>query len=157
LWYANPLRLDVDDGRDLRKYIEAILVLEAKQYTSPKDFFERSRSFFTLGTRRASLQPQGQRDEVITTTAAKLCDVTAVNWNATHLQCKLDSLVQELVNIGIEDLQNEKQARIALLHWLRLAIMDAGSGPAMTIVMELLGRDIILRRLQEAQKIVNEL
>ncbi len=62
----------------------------------------------------------------------------------------MDLILGQLMLIGLDELFYQGISAGEIIHPTRLALTGLGSGPSLFVMMELLGKEICLRRLQKA-------
>ncbi|MCJ1388184.1 Glutamate--tRNA ligase mitochondrial [Xylographa bjoerkii] len=152
------------NGRTVREFLMALLRLDtSSSFATASSFVERNRSIF--GCRRCesgrarTFQGERPRQEVllIAEAARQIGDVPTDQWSAAGLKSRVASVVQDVVqkdHFNPENAESSKDAKHvnqSLLAWLRWAIVDGQKGPSMFDIIELLGRDTTLRRLEAAE------
>ena len=152
----------------MHEYVAALLSSEAIHYTSADAFFERNRHFFGLSSAELQRsQPQeaseARVDELAIATAVQdIADISADHWKVSYLKDKMATIIDEIGKKQLtamessnnESTQKSKIASNAVMRWLRWALLASRPGPAMYNTMELLGRDVTLRRLKAAKDIM---
>lgn len=132
------------------------------RYTTPGEFFNQHIYFFGPVV-RASYDVEtdslgldilsGQFDAV----NERISQVPVESWTESHLRVEINKII-----IDIDAHKNDrhyqegnssdlKRVGKGVNNYLRWAITGGLSGPGMPITMELLGRDIVLERLEEAK------
>lgn len=153
-------------GDHLRKYVAQLLQLDAQNFTSPKEFYERHQFMFcitvneiTQDTSAKSYLPR-QEDEIMASYVQELLDIPKTEWLKENLDAKITSIVEHITESKCsiisperaERLRGEKYARGCLLHWLRFAIVGGHDSPSILSLMVILGKDTCTIRLREARK-----
>lgn len=148
-------------GEALRKRIKALLRLDPQNYTTPGEFFNRHAP--SLG--QLSRPPYVPRTDVagnsFTTDQVQLISdrigkITARDWSTEKIEETMGDLACDVGgieprNLGADDVRDEaKSVGNAVGRYLRWALTGGRPGPGIRIVMIVLGRDVTLQRLQEA-------
>ena len=148
-------------GEALRKRINALLRLDSRNYTTPRDFFDRhapclceiSRPPYVPSTDVAGRSFTMSQFQTI---SDQIEQITAGDWSIAKLEETMGELALELGgvdrrNIGADDVREEAKAiGNAIGRYLRWALTGGQPGPGVRLVMIVLGRDVTLQRLQEA-------
>lgn len=139
-------------GIPVREYIERLLQLDAKSYSTPSAFHSDHIHFFT----EPAWQPYSNPDPATASTtdlqaaAETLMSVPSKEWQSSVLTAKM----KEVVAAESERLANENKAYNKLfagyMRWILLAGMH---GPSIGASMELLGRETCLARLSGAREL----
>lgn len=139
-------------GAPLQVYIERLLQLDAKSYSTPSAFYTDHVHFFTEPEWQVYTNPDPQTASTVDlrSAAEKLMSVSLEEWQASVLTAKM----KEVVAAESETLGKENKAYNKLfagyMRWVLLAGMH---GPSIGASMELLGRKTCLARLEGAGKL----
>ncbi|KAL8739170.1 MAG: hypothetical protein Q9181_000199 [Wetmoreana brouardii] len=150
-------------GDELRSLIASVLQYTAKNYTTPKAFFDNYKylfyneplPYFGLNTKLiemhatcASLWPH------LRLVNSNLRQVPHEEWTDGVINEKTQEIISE-VKFALQrdcdesDRIDEKAVYKSISSYLRLAVARGGSGPPMHTTMALLGREVSLKRLEE--------
>lgn len=156
------------DGKDLRKRINALLRIDPQNYTTPREFFDRHAPCL----RQVSRPPYVPRADVagssFTTDHVKMiCDrlgqIPADDWSIAKLEETMGELACDIGgleprNLGADDVRDEaKSIGNSIGRYLRWALTGGQPGPGIRVVMIILGQDVTLQRLREANAEVESL
>ncbi|KAI4134379.1 MAG: hypothetical protein LQ347_001580 [Umbilicaria vellea] len=140
--------------RDPRTYIADILRLDAKHYSTPREFLQRSSYFFHPVNR-------GKFDQAWKIApASAFSSIPSIGWTIPNLKKAIHDIVasgcasiQETSGMEAQGERNEsqkKEVNRAVNQYLRWAIAGGSSGPGIAETLVLLGRDVTLQRLKDA-------
>ena len=143
----------IPGGKDRKEFVAAILRADAKQFTTPESFFERSKCFFESPLKQGTRYEPAAGHLVVEVITKRLFAIPEERWNENCLREACDASVQTIVESDETSTswgdEPEKAIRGSLNHYLRGAIMASRPGPPMATTMEILGRDETLRRLEQ--------
>ena len=129
--------------------------LEARKYTFPQEFFDRNSYFFYPESRQENYQHiHWLVLEHLSEIKDTFTHIPSEDWNLVSLDQKLAELNGLLGKVGraesAEHNELRKTIKSQLQTFLRWAVSYGRSGPTITQTMEMLGRDVTLKRLQDA-------
>ncbi|MCJ1377020.1 Glutamate--tRNA ligase mitochondrial [Xylographa soralifera] len=155
---------EILNGRTLREFLISLLRLDtSSSFTTASSFVERHRSIFgyrqSEPDRARMFQTERPRHEIrlIAEAAQHIGDVPRDQWSVAALKSQIASVVQDIVRKdhfnqeNAESLKDAKYVNNSLLAWIRWAIVDGQKGPSMFDIIELLGRNTTLQRLEAAE------
>ena len=147
-------RIFIPPGRSLKEYVVSVIEADSGNYYTPSQFIERNENFFLT-----KLNPENEisftQDQMSMLHRARirLSEVPEVEWKKDKIGAQIKETISDLagehtpiakaVDHPIENIISKK-----LRPCLRSAIMGTKPGPPMSSVMEILGRDMTLSRLQ---------
>lgn len=134
----------------------------AARYTTPGEFFNQHIYFFRPVVRTSydlETNPSGLSviSDQFDTVNDRISQVSAESWTESHLRTEINKIIWDIEAHKIDHHDQEadnldlKRVGKGINIYLRWAITGGLSGPGMPITMELLGRDIVLERLEEAK------
>ena len=141
---------------ELRPRITTLLRLEIKQYTFPRDFFDRISYFFfpqsRVKTDELQIHPLiiGHLDEI----KDSFSRISSDHWNALCLAQAIEQLTEilsqrkDVDSAATNGLKRTPKAH--LQSFLRWAVSYGHPGPTIAQTMEILGRGVTLERLEDA-------
>ena len=158
-----------------QSYIHSILLVDADNYVSPRQFLTRSRFFFQAPTTieltskppalnlhkvPATIDPVVRPEQLIGVFAG-FADIE--DWDPTEMKTWVNSMIEQLAVGRTISLRGQDETHMAvrkaythLIHAaLRWAIQAGAPGPDGTETMKLLGRDETLKRLRLAGRVLN--
>lgn len=139
----------------------SLLRIDIRQYTTPLEFFLRHTFFFLpINWDRVKETPL-QPSEHIVTALDGVHDIPEESWNADNIRTVISDAARNLSETSNADQENldtagpssaktEKAVQKELNIYLRWAMMGGSPGPSIPQSMELLGRDVVLKRLERA-------
>ena len=137
---------------ELEGRIGALLKVDAINYTTPQEFFNRNSPFLCyepiLGK---DMQHDIFTDDTMSIIIEHLEAVQSTSWCETNLKAACEVLVDRISPDWESGLDQTKRCRSAVQRFLRGALMGGRPGPVMMVTMELLGRDESLRRIKAAR------
>lgn len=178
--YRSPL-----NGPELRTRVANVLKHTAKNYTTPRDFFDNYSYFFYEVPLPEFRDDSGKIYTVCREIAAYMShDLVSLfmqrvpqHWSESALKEAIVGLTEHIEKTTndlrkqggwidesgqhpFEDLEmpilNPKDAYKATQLYLRWAIARGGSGPPMHTVMEVLGEDVVIQRLRELCELLSK-
>jgi glutamyl-tRNA synthetase len=170
-------------GAPREHFVRSLLLADARNYTNPEQFINRSISFFSPPTKE-SLQktildwnwklhyvPRETNKKISPSEFLELLEVydqiPEKTWNKGELKFWTDTIIKSMLMKSIDETpeltEDEaltlsfQKAWGAFLHkYIRWATMGARSGPDGSVAMSILGREETLRRFALAKKVVLE-
>lgn len=134
---------------ELKERAATLLRLDAMNYTTPQDFFDRN--FYLFCTiERKEYNPRDDDSLLKSNIDQIVRDFAAINqeqWGDFKIKQVLEELAISLLPIWKTD---RKGCRNALSHFLRWALTGGRPGLAVIPIMALLGRDESIRRIEDA-------
>ncbi|KAI9683142.1 MAG: Glutamate--tRNA ligase mitochondrial [Trizodia sp. TS-e1964] len=156
-------------GRELRAYIAAVFRIDAKNYKNANDFLERNfyffgpiiNSFFEPRDRTQLGIPPHQK---LVEYSKMLQDIPSGSWTSESIYEKIREIGKALLtefhsSRGSQSVTSKDTAKIEknitsiIYGYLRMAIAEGKPGPGLQDVMEILGREVTLERLESAAAI----
>ena len=156
------------EGTELRKRVNALLRIDPQNYTTPRDFFDRHAFCF----RQVSRPPYVPRTDVagssfttdhVQMISERLGQIPADDWSVDKLEATMGELACDIgglepKNLRADDVRHEaKFIGNAIGRYLRWALTGGRPGPGIRIVMIVLGQEVTLQRLREANAEVETL
>lgn len=150
------------EGSELKDRIKALLHLDAQSYTTPQEFFDRHAYVFRSVSRKPYLPGPIDREKTITADDVDIINhyfdqvstgewtESGVNWAISKIVLHISG-VESLDSKSETDLKEIRKANAAVSRYLRWVITGGQSGPGVPAIAELIGRNIILERLREAE------
>lgn len=141
------------DG-ELRERTASLLRLDAANFTTPREFFQRNSQLLCFKARK-EYRPR-QEDSLLKTNMGHIQSVffamTSEEWKEPRLKYVSEQLVESLLANWKMDQSNDptKDCRNALNRFLRWALTGGRPGLTVTSTLALLGRDESVRRIQDA-------
>jgi len=142
---------------ELRDRIAAVLRLDAANYTTAREFFERNSNFFFSEPRQEYKRHADDRviRKNLSVINKAFVDVPSEQWDEAHLKQAFHELVEDLSNKLDNDYAPDfddptKGFRIPLQRFLRWALVGGRPGVTLMATMVLLGRDVSLQRIEDA-------
>ncbi len=131
------------EGKAIRDYSKKVIELLKERATFVKDFWDQGAFFFTAPTdytpKAVKKQWKAQTPELMQEVIALLKDIEP--WEATHIKEKLSDWI------------NSKEIGFGkVMQPLRLSLVGDLKGPDLFVIMEMLGKDETLRRIERAIK-----
>ena len=153
LTYQNRARLGTDD--ELRQKAATLLRVDAGNYITPREFFERNRQFFCIEPRE---QYKHRPNDLklwnsLHHVEIQFKEIPAEKWDAQHLQLAFNSTVEHISGEWFSlrpEIEATKEVKNAVQHFLRWALTGGRPGPTITASMSVLGRDLSLSRIEDA-------
>ncbi|KAL9128940.1 MAG: hypothetical protein Q9217_002494 [Psora testacea] len=153
--HANPEgRIKRDD--EIEPLVAALLSIEPRFYTTPREFFDRYAYLFYTMPR--------ERWRACLTDSLSLVDIGYINavmgkipedgWSADRLNEAIKHLADYFAGKYTGPAEGEsgtRSHRSQSLHYMRWALTGGRPGPSLADVMVLVGRDITLHRLETAE------
>jgi len=129
------------EGKAIRDYSKKVIELLKERATFVKDFWEQGAFFFTAPSEYArkavKKQWKAQTPELMQEVIALLKDIEP--WEATHIKEKLSEWI------------NSKEIGFGkVMQPLRLSLVGDLKGPDLFVIMEMLGKNETLRRIERA-------
>ena len=143
-------RPHVAESTLLPSYVSSILGADAKNYQSPIQFIKRNVHFFQpLRNPLSRYQPLSLNIPLsyLRTIASALSLVPAQHWTANTSKQNIVALAAP-EDIDLKAWNKEKY------HFLRWALAGGAEGPGVPQTMEILGRDVSVRRLSDAIRVL---
>ena len=139
-----------------------MLNVDAKNYTTPSHFVERHSHFFFLEPRKE--YKGGPSDGILTEHTATIVDhfreILPEQWNDLCLKGALENIANTL---SMKQSKNSSQvidlakaSRASVQHFLRWALTGGRPGPTLIVTMSILGRDVSLRRIEDAAAVLEK-
>lgn len=164
----SPNRSLLVDGQDLKKRVNALLRIDPLNYTTPREFFNRHAFCFHQVSRlpyvpRADVAGSPFTVDHVKMIGDRLEQIPTNDWSietveamTTELACDIGGL--EPRSLSADDVRDEAN-RIGncIGRYLRWALTGGRPGPSIRFVMIVLGQDVTLQRLREAQAEVENL
>lgn len=163
-------------GRDLRQYITSIFQADPRNFTTAKEFYNRSLYFFApvinefYSSRHLNgkdIHPVSVR--ILIKAAGDFENIPPKSWTTTGIRKALLDIAAKMSNTPIPDPYDsetdmQRAARIkrnttwsrGLHHYLRWAIAESKPGPPIADTMAILGRNESLARLKNAAFLARE-
>lgn len=146
----------------MEKRVNALLRIDPQNYTTPRDFFNRHAFCFHQMSRlpyvpRADVAGSSFTVDHLKTIGVRLEQMPANDWlieniEATTMELACDIGGIESRNLGADDVRDEaKRIGNSIGRYLRWALTGGRPGPSIRLVMVVLGQDVTLQRLREAQ------
>lgn len=150
------------EGQALTDLTKNLLRLDAQTYTTPQDFFDRHVYAFQPVSRRPYVPGSADKERTLTVKDVEIISyhfnqISSEKWTASGLNWALSGIVSDILGSKALNLQSEtektaiKKANIAVSRYLRWAITGGEPGPGIPAIAEIMGRDLILSRLREAE------
>lgn len=168
LYTAYGYRRNPLSGTELRDRIASVLRLTAKNYISPRHFFDNYQYFFydepfsNLSFSKSQLEMHA----ACTSLLPHLPEINRMLRSYIHPGKWTEEVLHETITVIAESLRHAQEdirgdseptdSRLlynSLQSYLRLAVARGGSGPPMDVTMALLGRDVSLQRLDELAEV----
>ena len=129
-----------------RTYLEKVIGLMKQRCALLGDFVEQARYFYLDPERYdeavVKKRWKAESGELVTAYASRL--EALESWQAANLESTLRQLCEE-----------RGQGAAALIHPVRLAVSGVGGGPGLFEMLEALGREVCLRRLHKAARVLS--
>ena len=150
------------DGIDLKKRVNAMLRIDPQNYTTARGFFDRHAFCFHQVSRppfvpQADVAGTSFTADHVKMIGDRLEQISSNDWSVE----KIDAVLSELAcniggleprNLGADDVREEaKSIGNSIGRYLRWALTGKRPGPGIRTVMVILGQDVTLQRLREAQ------
>ena len=154
-------RTQIHSTSELRARIAALLRVDAMNYTTPKEFFERNSHFFRAEPRKEWMPPSNNErlEDAISILNSHFTKITLKEWDEEHLKQVFDHMSDDLSAKWHQEeaLQHgpQKSALGYIQYFLRWALSGGRPGPALTSTMAILGRDMCLQRIEDAEKLLH--
>lgn len=136
-------------SNELKHRAATLLRLDAMNYTTPQDFFDRN--FYLFCTiERKEYSPRGDDSLLKSNIDQIVRDLAAISqeqWGQIKIKQVLEELATSLLRTWKTD---RKGCRNALSLFLRWALTGGRSGLAVIPTMALLGKDESIRRIEDA-------
>lgn len=157
-------------GRNLKDYLALILRVDAKNFSTVEDFYQRNAYFFkpVIHSRRRDSSIHGIPLIDLARPARMISEVDVHSWDATSLHGKIAEAatfhttagtVADNSPLGAEDksLHASQRAFSKALHsYLRWALAEGMPGPGIGHILAILGRSVSQSRLSHAADSVRE-
>ncbi|SLM38327.1 glutamyl-trna synthetase [Lasallia pustulata] len=150
--------------RNPRSYIAALLRVDSRHYSTPREFFQRN-SYFFYPVNREALDQAG-----MVFPASFLSRISTTDWTVSNIKTAIDDVIatgvassegpsamatqgegnEMPVGRDLSFTPRRKEVSKAVNQYLRWAVAGGSSGPGIAESMVLLGRDVTLKRLEEA-------
>ncbi|KAI1964939.1 Glutamate--tRNA ligase mitochondrial [Ophidiomyces ophidiicola] len=152
-------------SRTLQEYVAAILREGARGYTNPTEFLSNNKAFFIRSLDRPAYHPASSSSDcsgpqiplqALHTAAAALSMVPETHWNVVTHRANISAYIYtDPSGVFKQETEETRKAtqnlfRKELYHYLRWALSSGAPGLSIPSMMEILGRDETLRRLNEA-------
>lgn len=135
--------------RKLRDVVASLLKTESLPYRSATQFAKQCGLFFSQPVKGPLSQPAELSVlESLRTAAAAICLTPESEWSAESLRASMTALQPLLTAHQGRDV--EKKWRREFYHYLRWALLGGKPGPSLPQTMEILGKNICVRRIQSA-------
>ena len=136
--------------------------MDAHSYTTPQDFFDRHIHIFGPISRKPYLPDLTDGEKAITADNVELIShhfdqVSANQWTESGINGAISKIISDLYGAESLDFKSEadlaelKKANTSLSRYLRWAITGGRPGPQLSAIAEIMGRDIVMVRLREAE------
>ena len=141
---------------ELQARVAAVLHADAVNYTTPKQFVERNSYFFCDEPRKDWMPGPNdhQLKDAIGLLSSTFRAVTSEQWDEKNLKQVFDRMANYM---SVQWDQEEgprndkgKSALSSVQHFLRWALSGGRPGPRLISTMAILGREVSLRRIQDA-------
>ena len=140
-----------------------MLSVDAKNYTTPSEFVERNYHFFFVEPREK--YKCGPSDGILTDNIDMIIDqfqkVLPEEWDEQNLKEAFENMVVTLsTKLGQdfnEIIDPAKTSRDSVQHFLRWALTGGRSGPTLMLTMSILGRDVSLKRIEDAASVLEKM
>ena len=149
-------RTTIYPNSELKARAAAVLRVDAVNYTTPKKFFERN-SYFFCDEPRNEWRPcsnDHKLKDAVGLLSSNFKAVTSEQWNEKYLKHVFDRVADEIfVRWNQEEGSQSERGTSALSsmqHFLRWALSGGRPGPRLISTMAILGREVSLRRIEDA-------
>ena len=142
---------------ELKARVAAVLREDAVNYTTPKQFLERNSYFFCDEPRKDWMHRSNdhQLKDAIGLLNSTFRAVTSEQWDEEHLKHVFDRIANDMsVQWDQKESPRSDKAKSALStvqHFLRWALSGGRPGPRLISTMAILGREVSLRRIEDAE------
>ncbi|KAL6721560.1 Glutamate--tRNA ligase mitochondrial [Lecanora helva] len=142
---------------ELREKVAALLRVDAANYSTPREFFERNQHFLCVEPRPECVVREG---DLVTGSGleyigSELSKVSNDQWNEERLKQSFDLAVKKMEEGRTDDFSSGY--RKSLQHFLRWALTGGRPGPSIIASLSILGRDESLSRIKDADAILEDL
>ena len=150
---ARTLRYPISE---LEARVAAVLHADAVNYTTPKQFLERNSYFFCEEPRKDWMPGPNdhQLKDAIGLLSSTFRAVTSEQWDEKNLKQVFDLIANHMsVQWDQEEGARSDEGKPALgsvQHFLRWALSGGRPGPRLISTMAILGREVSLRRVEDA-------
>lgn len=139
---------------ELDARVAALLRVDAGNYTTPQEFFERNYQFLCFDPPK-EYSPVLNEDTLIYHLGIivnHFGTVSSAQWEEEHLKRAYEELIDDFSHAWGDYLDKpidrSKACKNSVQHFLRLTLMGGRPGPVLMLTMELLGREESLRRMK---------
>ena len=137
--------------------------VDAKNFTSTSEFVERNSYFLFIKPQER--YKSGPGDRAVTENTAIITDhfqkILPEHWGEASLGEAFDNIAGMLsVKPGWSSDQNldlVKASRVSVQYYLRWALTGGRPGPTLMATMSILGRDVSLKRIQDAAAVLKRM
>lgn len=149
-------RTPICPNSELKARVAAVLRVDAVNYTTPKIFFERNSYFFCDEPRNkwSTGSNDHQLKDAIGLLSSNFKAVTPEQWDEEYLKHVFDRIADEISVRGNQEEGSQTDSGKAGLsfvqHFLRWALSGGRPGPRLISTMAILGREVSLRRIEDA-------
>ena len=156
--YGFGLRTQICSTIELKDRLTALLKIDAVNYITPKEFFERNIRFFCSQPREA-WKPHSDDyllEDSIDIVKIQFKSVSFEDWSEANLKRAFSQIANVLSAKWDRDSTRDsgpdlvKSQIITIQRFLRWALFGGRPGPVLMATMRLLGRDESLRRIGDA-------
>lgn len=146
----------------MKKRVNALLRIDPQNYTSPRDFFNRHAFCFHQVSRlpyvpRVDVAGGSFTVDHVKMIGDRLEQIPKNDWSIEKIEamtgelaCDIGGLAPE--SLRVDDVRNEaKLIGNSIGRYLRWALTGGRPGPSVRMIMVVLGQDVTLQRLREAQ------
>ena len=136
---------------------------DAKNFTTPREFVARNSYFFFLEPR--DKYTYGPSDSLLTEKIGTIVDhfreILPEQWNEPSLRQAFEKLADGLSaqwdNGSDQTIDLVKASRASVQQFLRWALTGGRPGPTLMLTMSILGRDVSLKRIEDAAAVLEKM
>ena len=147
---------------ELKDRIAALLKADAINYTTPLEFVERNFDFF-FPKAREKYACRPRHEMLIESTGAIINhfqEILPEQWGEASLREAFEKMaitISRKWDQGSDQkVYSEKSFRASVQHFLRWALTGGRPGPTLILTMGILGRDVSLRRIEDAATVLEK-
>ncbi|CAD6589288.1 MAG: Glutamate--tRNA ligase mitochondrial [Alectoria sarmentosa] len=148
---------------EVKDRIAALLNADAKKYTTPSEFVERNSQFFFFEPREK--YHRGASDSILTENIGTIIDhfreILPEQWDEPSLREAFENMADNLSTKWGQDSNQSvnlaKASRASVQHFLRWALTGGRPGPTLMFTMSILGRNVSLRRIEDAAAVLDNM
>ena len=136
-----------------KEYIAAILEGDKQNYITPSIFLDRNLHFFHHYTWPSDASPFATLSNfpyhaAYYSAVKKIFgDLQTADWTLETVRAQIFKVVH---GIECETSNNPRDINVQLMRWLRCAVIKGASGPPMAEAIYILGKDVVMARIDEA-------